>query len=35
MEDFDMANYAVDSIFFSTELNHKSAVEELQILSSV
>ena len=29
MEDFEMANYAVDSIFFSTKLNHKSAVEEL------
>ena len=35
MEDFEIANYADDLAPFSTELNHKSVVEELEISLSV
>ena len=35
MEDFKMANYAYDSTTFSAKLNHESAVEELELSSSV
>ena len=35
MEEFEIENYTDDSSPFSAKLNHKSVVEELEILSSV
>ena len=35
MEDFEIANYGDESTPFSTKLNHRSVVEELEISSSV
>ena len=35
MKDFEIANYPDGSIPFSTKINHKSVVEELEISSSV
>ena len=35
MEGFEIANYADESTPFRSKLNHKSAAEELEILSSV